>query len=104
MLALVFFILFFLIFATHEYFQHVRDSVELIEEKDSLGCVERKNTKLLKDFLVELLSAIDTVSEDHIQALQNPNLSDPVRYLWSFALVTGSKKNIVKRDFKFIDG
>lgn len=57
---------------------HVRDSVELIEEKDSLGCVERKNTKHLKDFLAELLNAINTISEDHIQALQSPNLSDPV--------------------------
>ncbi|VDO36843.1 unnamed protein product [Onchocerca flexuosa] len=62
-----------------ELLYHVRDSVELIEEKDSLGCVERKNTRFLKDFLLELMATVDIVSEDHIRALQNANLSDPVR-------------------------
>ncbi|VDN90912.1 unnamed protein product [Brugia pahangi] len=57
---------------------HVRDSVELIEEKDSLGCVERKNTRILKDFLSELVTTVDIVSEDHIRALQSANLSDPI--------------------------
>uniref|UniRef100_A0A8R1XYQ7 Sec3-PIP2_bind domain-containing protein n=1 Tax=Onchocerca volvulus TaxID=6282 RepID=A0A8R1XYQ7_ONCVO len=61
-----------------ELLYHVRDSVELIEEKDSLGCVERKNTRILKDFLLELVTTVDIVSEDHIRALQNANLSDPV--------------------------
>lgn len=57
----------------------MRDSVELIEEKDSLGCVERKNTRILKDFLLELVTTVDIVNEDHIRALQSANLSDPVR-------------------------
>lgn len=57
---------------------HVRDSVELIEEKDSLGCVERKNTRILRDYLLELMTAVDIVNDDHIRALQNANLSDPV--------------------------
>uniref|UniRef100_A0AAF5PH64 Sec3-PIP2_bind domain-containing protein n=2 Tax=Wuchereria bancrofti TaxID=6293 RepID=A0AAF5PH64_WUCBA len=57
---------------------HVRDSVELIEEKDSLGCVERKNTRILKDFLSELVTTVDIVSDDHIRALQSANLSDPI--------------------------
>ncbi|VDN07869.1 unnamed protein product [Thelazia callipaeda] len=61
-----------------ELLYHVRDSVELIEEKDSLGCVERKNSRILKDYLSELISVIDIVSEDHIHALQNANLSDPI--------------------------
>uniref|UniRef100_A0A183F0G4 Sec3_C domain-containing protein n=1 Tax=Gongylonema pulchrum TaxID=637853 RepID=A0A183F0G4_9BILA len=50
----------------------------LIEEKDSLGCVERKNTRILKDFLSDLITAVDTINEDHIRALQTANLSDPV--------------------------
>ncbi|KAK0397357.1 hypothetical protein QR680_002096 [Steinernema hermaphroditum] len=55
----------------------VRDSVELIEEKDSLGTVERNNTaKLLKE-LEAFVGAIDLVSEEHIMVLQRPNLSDP---------------------------
>lgn len=61
------------------YFQHVRDSVELIEEKDSLGYVERKNIRILRDFLSEMLAAIDTVNGDQINALRSANLSDPIR-------------------------
>ncbi|MCP9266035.1 Exocyst complex component 1 [Dirofilaria immitis] len=45
---------------------------------NSLGCVERKNTRILKDFLLELVTTVDIVSEDHIRALHNANLSDPV--------------------------
>uniref|UniRef100_A0A914ZGK6 Exocyst complex component Sec3 PIP2-binding N-terminal domain-containing protein n=1 Tax=Parascaris univalens TaxID=6257 RepID=A0A914ZGK6_PARUN len=57
---------------------HVRDSVELIEEKDSLGCVERKNTRVLREYLAETLNAIDVVSDEHIRILQHANLSDPM--------------------------
>ncbi|MFH4983776.1 hypothetical protein AB6A40_010485 [Gnathostoma spinigerum] len=57
---------------------HVRDSVELIEEKDSLGCVERKNTRLLRNYLAEAISLIDVVSEEHIEILRAGNLSDPI--------------------------
>uniref|UniRef100_A0A0N5AIT6 Sec3-PIP2_bind domain-containing protein n=1 Tax=Syphacia muris TaxID=451379 RepID=A0A0N5AIT6_9BILA len=56
---------------------HVRDSVELIEEKDSLGSVERKNMRLLNECLDDWLKIIGTVSEEHISTLENPNLSDP---------------------------
>ncbi|TMS36914.1 hypothetical protein L596_003971 [Steinernema carpocapsae] len=56
---------------------YVRDSVELIEEKDSLGAVERNNTVKLVNELESFLYAIDLVNEDHIQVLQRPNLSDP---------------------------
>lgn len=56
---------------------HVRDSVELIEEKDSLGSVERKNTRILRDYLSDSLAAIDVVTDEHINVLQNANLSDP---------------------------
>ncbi|VDN56326.1 unnamed protein product [Dracunculus medinensis] len=56
---------------------HVRDNVEIIEEKDSLGCVERKNMRILRDSLAEFLSVIEIVSEEHIKILQAANLSDP---------------------------
>ncbi|VDK45989.1 unnamed protein product [Anisakis simplex] len=56
---------------------HVRDSVELIEEKDSLGCVERKNTRVLREYLAEMLNVIDVVTDEHIRMLQQAKLSDP---------------------------
>lgn len=61
-------------------FQHVRDNVEIIEEKDSLGCVERKNMRILRDSLAEFLSVIEIVSEEHIKILQAANLSDPTKF------------------------
>lgn len=56
---------------------HVRDSVELIEEKDSLGCVERRNTRVLREYLADFLSTVGVVTDDHIKVLQTANLSDP---------------------------
>uniref|UniRef100_A0A1I7YSD8 Sec3-PIP2_bind domain-containing protein n=1 Tax=Steinernema glaseri TaxID=37863 RepID=A0A1I7YSD8_9BILA len=55
----------------------VRDSVELIEEKDSLGTVERNNTMKLLDELQSFINAVDLVNEEHISVLERPNLSDP---------------------------
>ncbi|VDD94922.1 unnamed protein product [Enterobius vermicularis] len=56
---------------------HVRDSVELIEEKDSLGSVERRNMRMLKDYMDESLNIIGIVTDEHISTLQSANLSDP---------------------------
>uniref|UniRef100_A0AC34QVY9 Exocyst complex component Sec3 PIP2-binding N-terminal domain-containing protein n=1 Tax=Panagrolaimus sp. JU765 TaxID=591449 RepID=A0AC34QVY9_9BILA len=56
---------------------YVRDSVELIEEKDSLGQVERQNTERLRKELEEFLFHLDTISDDHIKVLRDARLSDP---------------------------
>uniref|UniRef100_A0A914Y6L1 Exocyst complex component Sec3 C-terminal domain-containing protein n=1 Tax=Panagrolaimus superbus TaxID=310955 RepID=A0A914Y6L1_9BILA len=55
----------------------VRDSVELIEEKDSLGQVERQNNEKLRKELEEFLYHLDTISDNHIRVLRNAHLSDP---------------------------
>uniref|UniRef100_A0A914PLF8 Exocyst complex component Sec3 C-terminal domain-containing protein n=1 Tax=Panagrolaimus davidi TaxID=227884 RepID=A0A914PLF8_9BILA len=47
----------------------VRDSVELIEEKDSLGQVERQNNEKLRKELEEFLYHLDTISDNHIRRL-----------------------------------
>uniref|UniRef100_A0A7E4V4J2 Sec3-PIP2_bind domain-containing protein n=1 Tax=Panagrellus redivivus TaxID=6233 RepID=A0A7E4V4J2_PANRE len=56
---------------------YVRDSVELIEEKDSLGQVERKNTERLRQELEEFIFHLDTISKEHIGVLRSARLSDP---------------------------
>lgn len=55
---------------------HVRNSVELIEEKDSLSAVERKNKDRLQRELTDFVSALNTVSDDHIRTLKEANLND----------------------------
>ncbi|CEF67059.1 Exocyst complex component 1 [Strongyloides ratti] len=55
----------------------VRESVELIEEKYSLGMLEMKNTHLLIHELVKFIESIESVADEHIYILQNANLSDP---------------------------
>ncbi|VDM74948.1 unnamed protein product [Strongylus vulgaris] len=57
-------------------FQHVRNSVELIEEKDSLSAVERKNKDRLQQELTSFVAALDTVTDNHIQTLKEANLND----------------------------
>jgi len=56
---------------------YVRDSVELIEEKASLGHIERNNTKRLMQELADFVYLMDTLNENHIQVLRNADLSDP---------------------------
>ncbi|KAH7724485.1 putative exocyst complex component Sec3 [Aphelenchoides avenae] len=55
----------------------VRDSVELIEERDSLGHIERTNTRKLMQELADFVYLMDTVTDEHIQVLRMANLSDP---------------------------
>lgn len=58
----------------------VRDSVELIEEKDSLRHIEQQNNKRLLNELKEFIYLIGTVNDQHIAALESANLSDPIRF------------------------
>ncbi|VDO57788.1 unnamed protein product [Haemonchus placei] len=55
---------------------HVRNSVELIEEKDSLSAVERKNKDRLQQELTDFVSALNTVTDEHIRTLKEANLND----------------------------
>uniref|UniRef100_A0A915CXN2 Exocyst complex component Sec3 PIP2-binding N-terminal domain-containing protein n=1 Tax=Ditylenchus dipsaci TaxID=166011 RepID=A0A915CXN2_9BILA len=55
----------------------VRDSVELIEEKDSLGHIERTNTKRLMQELSDFIYMMDKIHDGHINVLKCANLSDP---------------------------
>ncbi|KJH44984.1 exocyst complex component 1 family protein [Dictyocaulus viviparus] len=55
---------------------HVRNSVELIEEKDSLSAVERRNKDRLQNELTNFITALDIVTDDHIQTLKEGNLND----------------------------
>ncbi|KAJ1353738.1 GTP-Rho binding exocyst subunit [Parelaphostrongylus tenuis] len=55
---------------------HVRNSVELIEEKDSLSAVERKNKDRLQQELTSFVTALDTVTDNHIRTLKEANLND----------------------------
>ena len=62
-----------------ENFQVVRDSAELIEEKETLRQIELSNFNKLQSELDAFISLIDDViTDEHIEALQNANLSDPV--------------------------
>ncbi|KAF7634516.1 Sec3-PIP2_bind domain-containing protein [Meloidogyne graminicola] len=56
----------------------VRDSVELIEEKDSLRHIEQQNNKKLANELNDFIYQIEMVQDQHIEALKNANLSDPI--------------------------
>lgn len=49
----------------------------MIEEKDSLGQVERQNNEKLRKELEEFLYHLDTISDNHIRVLRNAQLSDP---------------------------
>ena len=51
--------------------------MELIEEKDSLGQVERENTERLRQELGEFIFHLDTINDNHIQVLRDARLSDP---------------------------
>ncbi|GMR60521.1 hypothetical protein PMAYCL1PPCAC_30716, partial [Pristionchus mayeri] len=55
----------------------VRDSVELIEEKDSLSVVERKNKEKLEKEARQLVAHLDVLSNKHLQVLSEANISDP---------------------------
>ncbi|VDL71679.1 unnamed protein product [Nippostrongylus brasiliensis] len=55
---------------------HVRNSVELIEEKDSLSAVERKNKDRLHQELTDFVSALNIVTDEHIRTLKEANLND----------------------------
>ncbi|KAF8353645.1 sec-3, partial [Pristionchus pacificus] len=55
----------------------VRDSVELIEEKDSLSVVERKNKEKLEKEARHLVAHLDILSSKHLQVLSEANISDP---------------------------
>ncbi|ETN84038.1 hypothetical protein NECAME_07065 [Necator americanus] len=55
---------------------HVRNSVELIEEKDSLSAVERRNKDRLQQELTDFVAALDTVTDNHIRTLKEANLND----------------------------
>ncbi|KAK5965150.1 Exocyst complex component 1 [Trichostrongylus colubriformis] len=55
---------------------HVRNSVELIEEKDSLSAVERKNKDRLQQELTDFVAALNTVTDEHIRTLKEANLND----------------------------
>lgn len=57
----------------------VRDSVELIEEKDSLSVVERKNKEKLEKEARHLVAHLDILSSKHLQVLSEANISDPAR-------------------------
>ncbi|KAI1710586.1 exocyst complex component sec3 domain-containing protein [Ditylenchus destructor] len=54
----------------------VRDSVELIEEKDSLGHIERTNTRRLMQELSDFIYLMDTMNDNHINVLKSADLSD----------------------------
>ncbi|CAK5111580.1 unnamed protein product [Meloidogyne enterolobii] len=56
----------------------VRDSVELIEEKDSLRHIEQQNNKKLATELEDFVYQLEMVQDQHIEALKNANLSDPI--------------------------
>lgn len=62
-------------------FKFVRDSVELIEEKDSLGHIERTNTRRLMQELSDFLYLMDTINDNHINVLKNANFSDSTRHI-----------------------
>ncbi|CAB3399649.1 unnamed protein product [Caenorhabditis bovis] len=55
----------------------VRNSIELIEEKDSLSVVERKNKQKLNAELVSFVSSLEAVTDAHLETLKQGNLSNP---------------------------
>uniref|UniRef100_A0A183BTI0 Sec3-PIP2_bind domain-containing protein n=1 Tax=Globodera pallida TaxID=36090 RepID=A0A183BTI0_GLOPA len=55
----------------------VRDSVELIEEKDGLRHIEQQNNRRLHVELKDFVYLMEMVQEQHIDALKSANLSDP---------------------------
>lgn len=71
-------------------FQFVRDSVELIEERDSLGHIERTNTRKLMQELADFVYLMDTVTDEHIHVLRMGNLSDPTRFVLPKCVVRNS--------------
>ena len=58
--------------------------MELIEEKDSLSVVERKNKEKLRAQLKTFVGAMDAVTDQHIKTLEEARLDDPARYCLSF--------------------
>lgn len=60
----------------------MRDSVELIEEKDSLSLVERKNKERLTKETKDFLASLDVLSERHLAVLREANISDPARLIF----------------------
>ncbi|CAD6187358.1 unnamed protein product [Caenorhabditis auriculariae] len=56
---------------------YVRNSVELIEEKDSLSVVERRNKSKLYDEVQSFVSALQAVTDDHLETLKQANFSNP---------------------------
>lgn len=71
-------------------FQTVRNSVELIEEKDSLSVVERKNKERLREQLQDFVAALDAVTDAHIKTLEEVRLDDAARYFRLFCLPISS--------------
>lgn len=61
------------------YFQFVRNSIELIEEKDSLSVVERKNKQRLNEEIVSFVNSLQAVTDSHIETLKQANFSNPER-------------------------
>ncbi|EGT58201.1 hypothetical protein CAEBREN_17274 [Caenorhabditis brenneri] len=59
------------------YFLFVRNSIELIEEKDSLSVVERKNKQRLNDEVITFVKFLEAVTDAHIETLRQANFSNP---------------------------
>ncbi|CAI5454116.1 unnamed protein product [Caenorhabditis angaria] len=55
----------------------VRNSIELIEEKDSLSVVERRNKQRLNDELIAFEKSLQAVTASHIDTLKQANFSNP---------------------------
>ncbi|CAI4225600.1 unnamed protein product [Auanema sp. JU1783] len=58
-------------------FVDVRNSFELMEEKDSLAIVERKNRYRLRQELMNYVSGLDAVTDAHIRTLEESRFDDP---------------------------
>lgn len=61
--------------------------MELIEEKDSLSAVERKNKDRLQQELTDFVAALDTVTDNHIRTLKEANLNDAGRLVFPLLIV-----------------
>uniref|UniRef100_A0AC35UGF2 Sec3-PIP2_bind domain-containing protein n=1 Tax=Rhabditophanes sp. KR3021 TaxID=114890 RepID=A0AC35UGF2_9BILA len=55
----------------------MNESVELMEEKDSLANQEKKNQRLLLEELTNLINSIDSVCAEDLFILENASLNDP---------------------------
>ncbi|CAP32761.2 Protein CBR-SEC-3 [Caenorhabditis briggsae] len=55
----------------------VRNSIELIEEKDSLSVVERKNKARLNEEIISFVNSLQEVTDAHIETLKQANFSNP---------------------------